>query len=376
MLHVVLAFSSFVVPAIVVKLGERYVPRHLLYINNNFRRKAIFIGGFTYIIYFIANIDVIPALLLVASGITGFGASLLWTSQASFLMKNSTKETIGRNSGIFFGFYQLNQFIGNLIAARIVRSGDPGQTQKTLFIAFTVVSITSVISFFALRPIPKSDDMIEPPLYNFKILKRLGATAKILIDKKFLMLMFIIAYNGIFQAFMSGSFTKELGKIYLNNVMAAFGIAGAIGSFIFGKIIDILGRKPILITSSVLVFSGSLLSLLPRSYLQETSLIYYIIAVMFGLGDSACLNVLYATIGNLYSTDVETGFGAFKLVQSLATGTFFVLAPYITIFYFEVMILDIFLLIGLLFFLLLDFFIADVDKEGGEQIQWIVQAGK
>lgn len=323
-----------------------------------------------------ANIYVIPALLLVASGITGFGASLLWTAQASFLIKNSTKGTIGRNSGVFFGFYQLNQFIGNLIASKIVSKGDPIKSQRTLFITFSVIAFTAVLSFIALRPIPKTDDMIEPPLYNFKILKRLGATLKILGDRKFLMLMIIIAYNGIFQAFMAGSFTKELGKIHLNSVMAAFGIAGAIGSFIFGKIIDILGRKPILITSSVLVFSGSLLCLLPRVYLRETSLIYYIIAVMFGLGDSACLTVLYATIGNLYSKDVETGFGAFKFVQSLATGAFFVIAPYITIFYFEVMILDIFLLLGLLFFLLLDFFIADVDKEGAEEMQWRIQATK
>lgn len=310
---------------------------------------------------------------MVSSAITGLGASLLWTAQASFLTKNSTKETLGRNSGIFFGFYQLNHLLGNIIASKIMNSSPVHEKgQRILFITFTVISCIASLSFIALRPIPRTDDMIDPPLYHFKTVKRLLATLKLLCEKKFLMLILIIAYNGIFQAFMAGSFTKEVGKSSLNTVMVLFGIAGAIGSFAFGKIIDVLGRKPILIASSVLVLSGSLLCLLPKSFLRENSLIYYIIALMFGLGDSSCFTVLYATVGNLFSSTVEPGFGAFKLIQSLAASSFFFVSPYITIFYFEVLIVNVFMLIGLLFFLLLDFFVADVDKEGSETHNWSI----
>lgn len=323
------------------------------------------LGGLTYIAWFAAQIKVVPGVLVGLSGLNGFGAAILWIAQGVFLTKNSTKETLGRNSGIFFGFYQMNQVIGNLIAAAILsHDHDSTQNPTQLFILFTVTSACSVLLFFVLQSAPKEQSMVEPPLYNVNVLTRIMDIWRVLKDRNFLLLVLIIAYSGFSQSFFSGSFTKELGRFLLNYVMVFFGVADALGSFMFGKVIDVLGRKPILILATAMVIIATILLLsIHREVLQQRTMLYYIFAIMFGLGDAGVFTVLYATVGNLFASRVETAFGTFRLVQSLTTGITFVVFLYVQDFAIQILMLDTLLLAGLLGFLILDFFFANVDSQ-------------
>lgn len=206
--------------------------------------------------------------------------------------------------------------------------------------------------------------MIEPPLYHVSLLTRITDMLRTLKDRNFLLLVLIIAYSGFSQSFFSGSFTKELGRFLLNYVMVFFGAADAIGSFMFGKVIDVLGRKPILLIATLMVIIASILLLsVTREVLQEKPSLYYICAVMFGLGDAGVFTVLYATIGNLFANRVETAFGTFRLVQGLTTGITFVIFLYVENFSWQVLMLNVLLLAGLLGFLFLDFFFSAVDSQ-------------
>jgi len=322
------------------------------------------LGGTTYVAWFAAQIVVVPGVLVALSGLNGFGASILWIAQGVFLTKNSTKETLGRNSGIFFGFFQLNQVIGNLIAAAILaHERNNTQNPVQLFILFTVTSACSVLLFFFLQTSPKDQKMIEPPLYHVNVLTRIVDMWRTLKDRNFLLLVLIIAYSGFSQSFFSASFTKELGRFLLNYVMIFFGVADALGSFMFGKVIDVLGRKPILlIATGMVIISTILLLAVQREVLQQRTMLYYICAIMFGLGDAGVFTVLYATVGNLFASRVETAFGTFRLVQSLTTGIAFVVFLYVQDFAFQILMLDVLLLAGLLGFLFLDFFFSNVDS--------------
>lgn len=321
------------------------------------------LGGVTYISWFAAQIVVVPGVLVALSGVNGFGAAILWIAQGTFLTKNSTKETLGRNSGIFFGFFQLNQVLGNLIAALIVVHTNDSTNPAQLFILFTVTSALSVLLFLFLQTPPKDQAMIEPPLYNVNVLTRLKDMWRTLTDRNFLLLVLIIAYSGFSQSFFSGSFTKELGRYLLNYVMIFFGVADALGSFMFGKVIDVLGRKPILLIATAMVIISTILLLaVSREVLQQRNMLYYICAIMFGLGDAGVFTVLYATIGNLFASRVETAFGTFRLVQSLTTGLAYVVFLYVEDFSYQVLMLDSLLMMGLLGFLFLDFFFSNVDS--------------
>jgi MFS family permease len=323
------------------------------------------LGASTYVGWVAAQIVVVPTVLFIMSGLIGFGAAILWVAQGTFLTKNSTKETLGRNSGIFFGFYQMNQVIGNLIAAAILsRNHSNTQNPAPLFILFTVTSAISCLAFFLIKSAPKDQTMIEPPLYHVNILTRITDMWRTLKDRNFLLLVLIIAYSGFSTSFFSGSFTKELGRFLLNYVMIFFGVADALGSFLFGKVIDVLGRKPILILATAMVMVSTILLLaINREILQQRTTFYYICAVMFGLGDAGVFTVLYATVGNLFASRVETAFGTFRLVQALTTGIAFVVFLYVEDFSFQILMLDTLLLAGLLGFLFLDFFFSPVDSK-------------
>lgn len=59
-------------------------------------------------VYIASLIKIIPAVVYAASVVIGIGAALLWVAQGAFLTKCSDDETRGRNSGLFWGMFQLS----------------------------------------------------------------------------------------------------------------------------------------------------------------------------------------------------------------------------------------------------------------------------
>lgn len=93
-----LSISNFISPFIVSKFGEKI---------------SLIIGTLSYAIYIGSNIYVTQPSLYISSILVGFGGAILWNAQGSLIIKYSTEETIGANTGLvsciyfyyFFFFY-------------------------------------------------------------------------------------------------------------------------------------------------------------------------------------------------------------------------------------------------------------------------------
>lgn len=84
-------------PAIVKFLGEKW---------------AMIIGSLCYCALLAALIHVTPIAVYITSAILGFGGSILWVGNGSFLTLNSTPETRGKNAGLFWSIFQLSGILG------------------------------------------------------------------------------------------------------------------------------------------------------------------------------------------------------------------------------------------------------------------------
>jgi len=282
-------------------------------------------------------------------------------------MKCSTKNTQGTLSGIFFAIFQLNQIIGNLMVAILLDRLSVSLTY--LFLIFTFVSFISVISFFFLKNPHERPDFETMSLTTAE---RIGRTFKVFTESRMLLFAVIIIFSGLSQSFFYGRFPKTLGEELIGligYVMACFGTADAVGSYAFGKLSDHIGRKLVMLMSSVLFLTGIvLLLLLSREFLKFHTYVYFIIGVLFGLSDAGFYTCLYATIGTLFKERLEIGFAAFRFVQALSTAIFFFVSPYLDL-QFSILVVSTFLILGFMNYFLLDLCVVSVDRTKEAQIK-------
>lgn len=89
-LYITFAVSNFISPTIVYYLGERL---------------SMLAGAIGYAAFVGSNIldheaSYFMPLFVGAGMLNGLGAAILWTAQGSYITKNSSDATMGRNNGI------------------------------------------------------------------------------------------------------------------------------------------------------------------------------------------------------------------------------------------------------------------------------------
>jgi len=348
-IYIFFAASTFIASALVSRLGEK---------------TALIISSATYAFFVAANIHVIPALLLASSALLGLGASVLWTAQGAFLVRNSLSQDLGKNSGIFFGIFQTNQLIGNLLAAYLFHTGN---SPSFVFIILACIGGLAVFSFLLLRN-------VEPIEGTTKLTSvRLSDTFKLLRKWQMLSLVPIMMYSGLSQTFF-GIFPQAV-KETLNieivcYVMACFGAGDAIGSVLLGRISDTVGRRPIIVFSSLCIIGSFFLTYQATYVLSHKFLIFIAAGVLAGISDSGFNTQIYSILGNLFPEPEGVAFAIFKLFQSLMTGAAFLYGSYITLVQNMLIILGS-LILGLIFFFVLYFLVPNLEDKKENRINVI-----
>ncbi|XP_019052814.1 PREDICTED: UNC93-like protein 3 isoform X3 [Nelumbo nucifera] len=280
-------------------------------------KNALVLGTTGYWLFVAANLKPSWYTMVPASIYLGFAASIIW----------------------------VGQFIGNLITLALLGDGKEGATSGTtlLFIVFLGSMTLGTMLMCFLR---KTDNKAEegPPksytnLYSF-VVSLLKLVIAPLFDIRMLLIIPLIAYSGLQQAFVWAEFTKyivtpALGVSGVGGAMAVYGAFDALCSLAAGKFTSGLSSITIIVPGGALIQVIVLLWLFLK-YSRLTSgligsLYPLLMAAMLGIGNGIFNTQLNALLGILFRHDMEGAFAQLKVWQSASIAVVFFLSPHITL---------------------------------------------
>ncbi|CAH4028344.1 UNC93-like protein [Pieris brassicae] len=337
---------------------------------------AISLSFVTYMPFIAAQLwpsfyTMIPAGLCV-----GLGGGPLWCAKCTYLsvvsevhskLSNIKAEAVlTRFFGLFFMIFQFNQVWGNLISSLVLSSGDNHA-------AVTAINATMIPEICGANFLPSADAaeaLQRQPYEKIQLLsgiylacmataaiivaigvdsmkrydtgraikvmggvEMLMATLKLLVEPKQIMLITIMVFTGLQQAFFGADFTASfvscaVGTGTVGYVMLTFGIADAIGCFVTGYIAKITGRLPLICVATV-VHMALVATILLWKPQANMSYVMYIIAVLWGLCDSVWLVQINAFFGILFPGREEAAFSNFRLWESVGYIIAYVISPHL-----------------------------------------------
>jgi hypothetical protein len=121
-------------------------------------RLTLILSSLTYVLFIAANIKFNVWALYISSFLLGLGAALLWIAQGVYVTLSINKyerandlppsSTGGFINGLFFGLFQINLIIGNLLASLLFHLKYP---QWIIFTIMTAIAGCGSFTFIFLR---------------------------------------------------------------------------------------------------------------------------------------------------------------------------------------------------------------------------------
>lgn len=325
-----------------------------------------------YILYMCANFYAIKGTMIPASIILGFGAAPLWSAKCTYLtqigvwyskLTNQDQDgVINMFFGFFFLFFQTSQIWGNLISSLVFTPDNSNLTDTSgcgasfcpsdatsgnttsnfsqskekvytvcgIYLASAVIAVIIVSIFLDQITLDKETSEDDRKLSP----KLLISTFRHLFSSPLqMMLIPITIYSGVEQAFIGGDFTKAyisctLGIWNLGYVMICYGVADALCSILFGRLVVYIGHIPFFVFA--FITHGALqIAFLKWSPEQGQEVIFYVCAALWGMGDAVIQTQLNALYGHLFSDKAEAGFANYRLWESLGFAVTFAYNDYL-----------------------------------------------
>lgn len=119
-------------------------------------KKCLIFGSLFYSLFIFTLVTKIPFLIYLASVLLGFGASILWTAQGTFLVRTSEQKKYGKNSGFFNTIFQMGSVLGIMIFSFLVVRF----SFRLPFLIFGIIPLIASIFFLTLKNVePKKVDL-------------------------------------------------------------------------------------------------------------------------------------------------------------------------------------------------------------------------
>eukprot|EP00049_Salpingoeca_infusionum_P027995 m.35528 g.35528 ORF g.35528 m.35528 type:complete len:506 (+) comp9900_c0_seq1:50-1567(+) len=321
------SLSNFVAPFIISKIGAR---------------ACMMVGALGYIAMLASLIRVNKVVFLAASCLNGVGAALVWTGQGTAITCCSNEKTRGRNSGIFWAILQLSLVVGSSLSLVIIPKNASDVTQETarkLYIGLASMCTLGMLILLLLR-LKKPPHDARGPATFFGLVKK---TITLLKERKIRLVCILIFFTGLHISFWQGQYPLILSgkepRVVLPDAFKAHTVAylmmcicGAevLGSLIFGKLSDRVGRWPVVLIGGLLATTAYLLIYLNiiRQLWIPTPTLAYIYGVILGLADSVYNTQTFAVLGDLYPDRVSDAFALNFFFKALASAVAFGYTPY------------------------------------------------
>ncbi|KAJ6913122.1 UNC93-like protein 3 [Populus alba x Populus x berolinensis] len=319
-------------------------------------KNAVLLGTSGYWLFIAANLKPTWYTMVPASLYLGFAASIIWVGQGTYLTSTARSQArdyhlhegtvIGNFNGEFWGMFASHQFVGNLISLAILRNGTEGSISGTTLL-FTVFLCSMTLGTILMCFLSKRvDGGVEGPkessvsLYS-SLTSLLKSVITPLLDVRMLLIIPLIAYSGLQQAFVWAEFTKEivtpaLGVSGVGGSMAVYGAFDAICSLTAGRLTSGIFSITWIVSAGLFLQAVVFLWILLKYSLTSGVLgIVYplLMAAMLGIGDGVINTQLSALLGILFKHDTEGAFAQLKVWQSASIAVVFFINPYISLQY-------------------------------------------
>lgn len=337
-LYVSFAFFSLFASLVVRVLGSK---------------NAVVLGTTGYWLYIAANLKPTWYTMVPVSLYMGFAASIIWVGEGTYLTSIARSHAIdtglhegtviGNFNGEFWAVFALHQFVGNLITLAVLPKGTEGSTGSTslLFIVFLCSMTLGTILMCFIRKTNDKEKVSEDSSVSFcsAVASRLNSVILPLLDMRMLLVIPLIAYSGLQQAFVWASYTKDivnptLGEAGVGGAMAVYGAFDAICSLVAGRLTSGLRSITVIVCGGAF-FQALILLWLLLKYSATSGVLGVIypllMAAFLGIGDGVLNTQLSALLALLFKHDTEGAFAQLKVWQSSAIAVVFFLSPVVTL---------------------------------------------
>ncbi|XP_047330266.1 UNC93-like protein 3 [Impatiens glandulifera] len=313
-------------------------------------KNALVLGTTGYWLFIAANLKPTWLTMVPASLYLGFTASVIWVAQGTYLTSSARfhandckleePNVIGSLNGEFWGVFATHQILGNLLSLALLNDGVEGETSNTtlLFLVFLCsMTIGTVLMCFLSKKGSRGEIVIPDSSDNFYsfLISKSKSLFTPLFDKRMLLLIPLIAYSGLQQAFVWAEFTKfivkpTLGESGVGGAMAVYGAFNSLCSLFVGRLTSGLQSITWIVAAGASLQSIALITVLFPFSVTSGVMYPLIVAAILGIGDGVFNTQLNALLAMLFKHDMEGAFSHFKLWQSGAIAVVFFLSPYIS----------------------------------------------
>ncbi|XP_071482230.1 protein unc-93 homolog A-like [Diadema antillarum] len=351
-IYVGLILSSFITPLVVWLLKVKW---------------TLVVCCFFYALYSAANFYPAAYTLIPAAGLLGLAASPFWAAVSTYITTSAIQladvtgrvpETIiNRFNGIFFCFLKFGHVIGNTISSVVLTNNSTsvsvdycGRDSCGSNINFTTIEggaktkdnqvsvlisiyvgvglLAIVVLTFLLDRIPDGND--EDKKFNWSHVRDHLTSAFHLMKSPYLLLLIpIMIYSGVEQAFIGADFTKSYvscteGSGMVGYTMIAYGAFDALASVIFGQLEKYTGRIAIFMFGGVLHL---VLMVIFVMWNPHTSAMWQMVllAMGWGVGDAVWQTQIQSIVGVVFPDVQEPAFANYRLWQAVGSAASYAL---------------------------------------------------
>uniref|UniRef100_A0A1J3EDL5 UNC93-like protein 3 n=1 Tax=Noccaea caerulescens TaxID=107243 RepID=A0A1J3EDL5_NOCCA len=315
-------------------------------------KNALVLGTTGYWLFVAANLKPTWFTMVPASLYLGFAASIIWVGQGTYLTSIARRHAkdhgvhegsvIGAFNGEFWAMFACHQLFGNLITLGLLKDGEEGSTSGTtlLLLVFLLSMTLGTMLMFFIRKIDGEDGK-EPVGSSVGVVDSLVSLPRMIItpllDIRMLLIVPLLAYSGLQQAFVWAEFTKEvvtpaIGVSGVGGAMAVYGALDAVCSMTAGRFTSGLSSITFIVSGGAVAQASVFLWLLLGQTSGVLGTAYLLImAAILGIGDGILNTQISALLALLFKDDTEGAFAQLKVWQSAAIAIVFFLSPYISL---------------------------------------------